>query len=191
MTERSPLRILTLSPLPPYPTHCGWSTSIYNMLLGLHKLGHEIYLLAKSDDPDHEIEHIRGLCHTEYFHTPRPSRVWQVATNLGREEPFSITRYFDAKLLKTAEELISAKNIDVVLVEDLAMAPYGPLLEKSHGLPYFIRTHNIDTQIYQRYAEQERNPFLRLAAQWQLAKMTRYEADALRRSPDYSVLGHP
>jgi hypothetical protein len=82
--DRAPLRILIVSPLPPYPTHCGWSTSIYDVLVGLRGLGHEIHLLACFDIADADIESMRAVCSTEYFYRPKPPRWWQVVKNLGR-----------------------------------------------------------------------------------------------------------
>ncbi len=186
--DRPKLKILILSPIAPYPPHDGWAVSIYNVVKGLGELGHEITFLGITDFDEPDLEHMRSIGHTEYFYRQKPPRWWQVVTNLGRPEPFSITRYIDDRMVARAVELIRERAIDVVLLEDLAMAPYAALVADRCGIPYFIRTHNIDTQLYQRHLEQQRNPIMRAVTSWQTAKMARYEADALRRAPGYSVL---
>jgi len=185
---RRAFEILILSPTAPYPTHSGWTTSIYNVMRTLCQLGHRIHVLAVVDDPGADIETMRALCPTEFFYRRPPSRWRQVLSNLGDELPFSIRRHFDPRLLERALALLAEKHFDVVLLEDLAMAPYGPILKQRFPVPCYVRTHNIDTQVFGRFVEQTRNPLLRPLARWQLEKMKRCEHDYLKAADGYCVL---
>lgn len=182
------LRILILTPVPPWPTHDGWTSCFYHVLVTLKDLGHEVHLLATHSDPDPDLATLRAICPTQYFETPKPPRWRQVIANIGNPIPFSVARYRNAALVDTAERWIRDKQIDVVLIEDLAMAPYGPALRDRCGVPYYIHTHNVDTQLFARFAAQQRNPPMRLAAEWQTQKMRRYEGRALTEADGFSVL---
>jgi glycosyltransferase involved in cell wall biosynthesis len=108
--------------------------------------------------------------------------------NVGNDLPFSISRHFDRRVMGRAVELLETGEFDVVLLEDLAMAPYGPELRERCGVPTYVRTHNIDTQVFERFVEQTKNPLLRPFVRWQLAKMKRCEHDYLAASDGYCVL---
>lgn len=68
------------------------------------------------------------------------------------------------------------------------MGTYGPLLRDQCGVPFFIRGHNVDTQVMDRFIARQRNPISRAAASWQRSKFARYEGDILARADGCSMI---
>ena len=83
------LRILVLSPIELYPPNKGWSMVAFNDVVHLKALGHEIYVLAITHNPQADILSMKQICSTEYFYMHKPSRFKQVLCNLGNSLPFS------------------------------------------------------------------------------------------------------
>ena len=182
------LKILVLSPIEPYPPNGGWALVVYNDLVNLRDLGHELYLLANTSNPKAQSKDMECICPTRYFYKLKRPRWWQLVNNVGNPLPFNIARYMNRKLMDAAQEMILRKGIDLVLIEDVAMGTYGSALRESHRVPFFIRGHNIDTQIFRRYLERETNPIVRWLGHWQMRKLVRYEGSVLRSSNGFSMI---
>ena len=71
-----------------------------------------------------------------------------------------------------------AQSPDVVVVDFVHAAV---LMPRRVAVPSVLFTHNVEAEIFARHLEVARNPALRLIWRDQLAKMRRFEADALRR----------
>jgi glycosyltransferase involved in cell wall biosynthesis len=183
-----PLRLLILSPIVPYPTHDGWATSIFNVLATLRSNGHDVRLIAVSHSNNAGLAEMQKICPTRAFPHRKHSRAVQVVANFGDPIPYSVSRYFHREVLAEAVETIRRDEIDVVLIEDIAMAPYGPLLREATGVLYYIRTHNILTQLLRRYEESQTYAPMRLVGAWQRRKVERYEGVALAEADGFSVL---
>jgi len=182
------MRILILSPVEPLPVRGGWQLSIFSVLEQLKNRGHDVFLLACTDVADADLELMRQICPAHYHYKPKPARWRQLLANIGSDMPFSVARHWNVALLEMAKQWTREHDIEVVLLEDLAMAPYGPPLHAACGVPFFIRTHNVMSQLFRRYVEQESNPFKRAAGLWQLRKVERFEAKALAETAGISAL---
>ncbi len=182
------LRILMLSPCEPCPPCGGWSIVVYNDLLNLCQLGHELHLLAITYDIHADIEQARKICPADYFYKCKLPRWLQVIANTGKRLPYTITRHFDRKLLARARELLRNSKFDVVLVEDEVMAAYGPVLREEFGVPFFVRGHNVGTQVLQRFVKEQKNPIVKMLAMRQMSKYARYEKAVLDESDGFSMI---
>ena len=182
------LRILMLSPCEPCPPHNGWSIVVYYDLLNLCQLGHEVHLLAITYNAHADIKQVRKICPADYFYKPKLPRWLQVIANVGKQLPFTITRHIDGKLLARARELLRSKKFDVVLVEDEVMAVYGPMLREEFGVPFFVRGHNVGTQVLRRFIKNQKNPLVKMLAMRQMSKYAHYEKAVLKASDGFSMI---
>src|SRR5881397_17677 len=177
---RDPLRILVLSPIDPVPPRSGWSVVIYNDVMQLHSLGHAVHLLAIASASRTAPSALDGACSRWQLVRVKRPRWLRIMRNIGCSLPFIVSTYRDARLSRAAEEIVRERQIDVVLAEDVAMAQYGPGLRKGLGVPFFVRGHNVDTQILERFAAKAANPIVGALARWQTRKCARYESTILQ-----------
>lgn len=188
MATEGPLRILVLSPIEPYPPNGGWALVVYNDLLNLQNRGHELHLLANTSNATADPGPMERVCHTQYFYKYKPPRWRQVIANAGDRLPFSVARYVNREITEAARRIIALHGIDVVLCEDVAMGTYGPALNDEFQTPFFIRGHNVDTQILQRFLAEQRNPVLRVLGRWQERKLRSYEGSILGQADGFSMI---
>ena len=169
------LRILILSPIPPYPPHGGWQTVIYNDAKFLARRGHEIKLLSIAYDPQADSADMADIGEAEYFVIKKRPQWRQVLSNLGRPLPYTVERHIDDRLLARAVELVRSGYPDVVLIEDVVMGWYAARLKREASVPIFLRSHNVNTKIVERFYKMQRNPVLRFLGRRQWSKFDRYE----------------
>lgn len=182
------MRILVLSALEPYPVRSGYQIVVYYDLMHLQKLGNEVYLMAITHSKDTQTQAKEKICRSQYFYKHKPPRWRQVLANTGNRLPFSISRYIEGRLMEGAKSLLRQERVDVVLIEDVAMGSYGPVLRDACGVPFFIRAHNVLTSTVRRFVSRQRNPIRRWAGRWQLGKLVRYEESILRTADGFSMI---
>jgi glycosyltransferase involved in cell wall biosynthesis len=161
---------------------------VYNDIRHLVEAGHDVFLLSVSNGHAPDPAPMKAICRTEYCYVAKPQRWRQVLRNVGDPLPYSVARYVHERLADRAIAVARQNWIDVVLIEDVAMASYGPVLRAACGLPFLIRCHNIDTAMFGRFVAEERRTALRLLGRWQLRKMRAYEASMFRTADAVSVM---
>lgn len=179
VTGNAPLRILVLSPVEPFPPSGGYSTVIYNDVKFLAARGHQLTVLALTQDASADPRDMADIAEVEYYYAAKPSRVRQVVANLGRSIPYTVARHHDERLFARAAELVRSRWVDVVLVEDTPMGVYSQLLKNVGPVATYMRGHNIFATIIRRYYESQRNPILRYLGWRQWLKYVRYESNVM------------
>ena len=169
------LRILMLTPIEPFPPHGGWQTVIYNDAKFLARRGHEIKILSIAYDAHAKPSDVADIGEAEYFAIARRPRWRQVLANMGKPLPYSVDRHVNHRLLSRAVELVRSWCPDVVLIEDVVMGWYAARLKREASVPIYLRSHNINTKIVERFCKTQRNPLLRFLGRRQWSKFDRYE----------------
>lgn len=178
-----PLRVLMLTPMEPSPPIGGARTVYYGDLELLASRGHEVRVLALTQREDLEAGTIDGLAEAEYFHQPDGSRVLQLLTNQGRALPYSITRRRNQALQARAQALVAAHEVDVLLVQELAMAEYAPRIAAATPVATYLRGHTVTSNMAERFYRDAQDPLRRLLAWRQYRKFVAFET-AMARSFD-------
>lgn len=172
----SPLRILMLTPMEPYPP-VGGARSVYHTDLEmLRQLGHQTHVLSLTTDPDADPARLAPLATAEYFYSPKPNRALQVLRNLGRRIPYTIQRMRHSALVDRAVELVRGGDVDVVMLQEIAVAELGRMVRARASVPVYYRGHALITSVTRRFYQAARNPALRLFAWRQYEKNRRFEA---------------
>jgi glycosyltransferase involved in cell wall biosynthesis len=71
--------------------------------------------------------------------------------------------------------LLKGQNFDVVQLEGLYLCPYIPLIRQNSDALIAFRAHNIEHEIWERIADEERNPFKRLYFRILSKRIRRFE----------------
>jgi sugar transferase (PEP-CTERM/EpsH1 system associated) len=181
--SHSPIDILVLSHLVPWPTTSGVLLRCYNLLREVAR-HHRVHLLALNQEvllaPD-EVEasrrHLAAFC-TEVQVFPLAGQSSRVAygglllRNLASSLPYSVPRFYSPDLEHAMIELLARKPIRVLQFETIAMAQYGAL---APDLPAILVHQNVESDLIRRRAASERNPLARLYLATQADKLARYE----------------
>lgn len=192
-----PLHILLICPKFPYPKVDGGAIAMYNMMRGFHEAGIKVSVLGMST-PKHPV-FIRGF----------PSKIKEMA-NLHVIDVDTKPRYLDAlasfafsssksyhvqrftsKAFKDELKfLLDEYSFDVIQLETLYMLPYIDTIKEhcsdkdhqNHNVLLSYRAHNIEHEIWQRRAENEKRPWMHYVYAETARRIRRFEYDQLTYS---------
>ncbi len=177
------LRVLALTEEIPYPADSGWKLRTWNLLLRLATL-HEITLVAPAQP--REVPAIRALESQGFRVEPvwlRPGRksgpafYLSLVRSLFDPLPYIVSRHRCSELRKQIGLLLESSTFDIVHCDWTPLCISVP--EWAQGRTA-VTAHNIETRIWQRYQEVERNPVRRWYIHQQVRKMESFERHALR-----------
>lgn len=170
----SPWTLLQLTPKPPYPPLDGGALANACFLEMWQALGWHAYALTMST-PKHPFDPTYcapvPLIPVKVNTTPT---VWGALTNLLTSEPYHVARFRNPAYAKKLQELIETLQPDVIQVESPYLTPYVEKL----SIPKVYRLHNIESQIWQRHAAEQRF-FLKPYFTLQARRIQRYECKIL------------
>jgi glycosyltransferase involved in cell wall biosynthesis len=178
-------RVLFLSQLVPYPPDAGAKVRSYYVLRYLAQR-FEVTLLAfsRSDDRPEAIEHLRQYCKqviTVPIQRTKIRDLRMLAGSLLSGESFIIRRDTVPEMNAQIERLIASNSFDYVHADQLWMAQYGlHARQVAQGKKpcLVLDEHNACFQIYQRLAENEKDPFKRWLWAREWPALQRFEVRA-------------
>ena len=175
------MNILLVSHRVPYPLKDGGAIALYNTIKGLYKEGHHITLFALAADK-HELnlseaeKSIEEFC-TPFFH-PINTEVTVIGAlkNLFNRESYNVSRFYDKEFESTLIAEAQKETYDVIQFETTFTAPYAPALrEVSPHLPFILRQHNVESEIWNRRSTTEKNPLKRWYLKFLTSRLMQYE----------------
>ncbi len=172
------MNILQLCPRFPYPPTDGGRISIYNTTKGLALRGHTIDMITfvEPDTDEHALRALGEYCNVRAIHDNTKTNKKNFLRSVLRNEPVYITRHRSVKFYAALTEHLQNRRYNIVYGDHSAMLPYVIEGKRMRGLPGAIRMHNIESMIWKRYAEEERNPVKRRIAGRQASMLEQYEA---------------
>src|SRR6185436_7970120 len=96
--------------------------------------------------------------------------------------PYAVAKYRSDAYRAELERLLAAERYAAIVCDFLPPVVNMPAFAKATaGRPWILFTHNVESEIWRRHAEQATNPMSRfmLTQQWQ--RMLRFEGAALSR----------
>ncbi len=156
------MKILQLTNKVPCPPKDGGAIATLNLSLGLAAIGHQVRMLAMNT-PKHYYDvgqipaHIADKVRIEAVYIDTTIRPAAMFFNLLFSSlPYNATRFFSDSYAKKLEEVLSEEGFDIIQLEGLYLAHYIPLIRKHSRAKIALRAHNIEHEIWQRAAKQEK-----------------------------------
>ncbi len=175
------MRILFLSPKPPYPPVDGSSLATWQMAEGLARRGHEVQVFHLNT-PKHVFPEGTVVPHGILFTSARADTSFSPAGLIGAlrpgRPPYLVSRFSPPAALHRLEELLEEHSFDIIQFEGLMMVPYLPVVRRHQpqALPVF-RPHNAEHRIWRTLADHTPSPLRRLVYRLQAAQLLRYERE--------------
>jgi glycosyltransferase involved in cell wall biosynthesis len=119
-----------------------------------------------------------------------PHKVEAIKT-LFTGKSYQISRFYHKNMANKLIETLRQEEFDIVHIESLYMSPYIPLIRKHSNAKILMRLHNIEHQIWERLADNERNPFLKLAYRINTKQLKRVEHRLLHEVDGYMSISEP
>jgi len=175
------MRVLVFDEWLPWPLECGKKIRTFNLLANL-AARHEILYLSYVNLPE-EREKIRVLeekgihvIPVDDQRTPKWTLFFylKVLRNFFSKEPFSSDYHINPNFIQKMLEVVQKEKPDLLHCEWTNLAP---LLGYVTNIPRVIASHNVESDIWKRLAENSRNPFTRVLANQQSKKIMRLERE--------------
>lgn len=165
------MNILFVSAVLPYPLHSGGQVRIYNLLKRLSQK-HEITLYAFIRDKKEEI-YVKELSFCKKVVTVMRGRAWQpryFIQSLFTSFPFLYETYNNRQMRKYLRTEL-ANRYDLIHLEPGYVWASLPRT----NTPVIVSEHNIEHEVYQKFADHFRLPLFRPLMHWDVAKMDSWE----------------
>ncbi len=161
------MKILQLTNKIPYPPKDGGAIATLNISRGLANLGHQIDLLGMNTSK-HYIDFNQlpeDLTKQVTFHEVKVNTgisIGDALTNLiFSSMPYNAVRFFNDNFTTTLIELLKKEQFDVIQLEGLYLTYYIDAIRRHSNALISFRAHNIEHEIWERTAKQEKTLFKR------------------------------
>ncbi len=152
------MRLLFLTPQPPFPPHKGTAIRNYNLMAGLAQR-HEIDLLTFADEATPgQSEALSAVCHrVEAIPAPARSITRRALTTLLSPLPDMALRLWSPQFAERLKAWLAERDYDVIQIEGIEMARYGLLARNRAGRARLVLDdHNAEWLLQQRTYQAER-----------------------------------
>ncbi len=168
----------------PYPPNAGNRVRTLNLTVRVARRHAVTFLYHKSGNPAEDREGVAYLADhrvravgvdREIPKKSGPAFYARLAANLASPLPYSVVTHNGPALSRAVRDLAARDR------PDLWQAEWTPYIEAMKGLggdPRLVMAHNVETLIWQRYAEAEANPLKRWYMSQQCRKFERFERRA-------------
>ncbi len=177
MPGRVRLKILVIDEEFPYPLNTGKRIRTFSLTKSLTRYNDVSYLAygSPAQDSFKFIESNGITCHA----VPPPDRgqygpafYWRLFANLFSDLPYIVTSHHTGRYADKLRELQAAHGYDLVICE---WTPYAMFLKTLDGVKSIVVAHNIESNIWRRYEQNESNPFKRKYISIQRKKVENFE----------------
>ena len=177
------MNVLVLIGQLPYPLDTGAKIRSYHLLTPLARK-HAVTLVSFSYGPEdaRKAESLKPFF-KEIVTIPHngsalsSGRVFFALRNLLSSLPYSIDKYTSSSLIASIHHLLKEQHCDLIHCDSLQMSSN---VTPINGIPRILTEHNVESFIWQRAAETERNPLRRSYLALQARRLAHYEAAACR-----------
>lgn len=180
MSEGRP-SLAFVSPVFLFPNDAGGKIRTTNILRGLKGGAFDVTLIGPADAEQRarwKVE-LEGVCERFVAWDPPRARPRALrALDLFDPLPVNVVADRHEAALATVRHELNAHRFDLVVFDFVHAAV---LMPPALDMPSLCFTHNVETEIFARHAQQTRQPLMRRVWASQAAKMERYERDVLRR----------
>ena len=158
-------RILILTNRIPYPLNDGGNLAVQSMIEGYQKAGWEVFLLSmlttRHPVPAEKLgELFKGLAGfatvpVDNDVKPLPT----IANYLFSRKPNHVHRFYHRSFEKKLKDVLLSFKPEVVQMESVFLATYLDTIKQHSKAVNVLRMHNVEHQIWERLADEIKNPF--------------------------------
>ncbi len=179
------MKILVLSPKPPWPSHDGGAVATMRCVEGLAEAGAEVSLLAMrtwkhGQHPEFEQFEPAFLKHysTVYVNTRiRPLKM--LGNLLFSDDPYDLARFRSNRYSEALRSLNPA-DYDIIQCEGLPFAPYLDEIKRLTSSPVVLRAHNLEHRIREMMVENSGSMMYRAYLRNLARRLLKTEREAAR-----------
>ena len=179
------MKILILTPKPPFPARDGSSLATAQVIEGLAAKGHQVTVFflntSKHASSPRELPEKEGISFFSAFCNTTVKPGPALTSLMAGQQPYTVSRFITAETEKKLRDILRGNSFDIIQIETLMMTPYLDVIRESSDARIIFRPHNTEYLIWSHLAENEKN-FLKKGYFNMLARQIReYERTVSRQ----------
>lgn len=176
------MRVLFLTGDIPFPANTGARLRTSNLLIELSKhVSITVAVIYKSDDFESRASTLERLgIKIIYASQVKPKQTglyFGAVKNLFEKTPFIVAKHRNPQYESLVMECAGSSEFDLVHCDSISLVP---AIMKVSSLPRMLTEHNMEALIWQRYAENQKNPFKSWYVKLQQRRVYSFERLACR-----------
>lgn len=160
------MKILQICNKVPYPVKDGGALAIHNLAKGFAEAGNEVFIMAMhtqkhASDKLLILNYFKSLnIKIELIEVDSEITALKALLNLLFSRlPYNATRFITKKFNKSLKNLLAENSFDIIQLEGAYLTPYLKTIKKLSQAKISYRAHNIEHEIWRRYAREQVNLF--------------------------------
>jgi glycosyltransferase involved in cell wall biosynthesis len=172
------VRILLLTPRPPWPPIDGGRIAMGRLAEGLLRAGASVEIVSLNPRK-HRVEMVQA---------PLPMQTIDIDTSrmvrpsLSRGTPFIVARFLSGAFREAIRAAMRRFKPDIVQIESPFLLPYAATVREESGARVVLRSLNVEFRIWEGLVRNERNALRRFALRRVAASLRAYEVRQLNTS---------
>jgi len=180
------MKILVICNKSPWPKSEGGPIAMYAMINGLLQAGHTVKVLAVSTnkfpvDQTTIPAEFKEKTQIEFVNIDLSLSVMGALLSLILFRSYHVARFHTRAFAKKLTGILQHETFDLIQLEMLYSATYLNVIRKYSKAPVVLRAHNIEHQIWQRVANNCKNPFKKLYHIYLYRTLRHFELNVLKK----------
>ena len=176
------LTILQITNRIPFPLNDGGNMATYNVTKYLNRFGHQVILASLNTKKHHQDPAVLSDIAKVYATDIDTSiHLFGLIKGLFGKVPYNVKRFISPEFSALLEKIILEQKPDVIHLEGIYLAIYAETIKKITSAPLLLRSHNIEHEIWERTAQNERNPIKRSYLKNLSTRIKKFEQEKMHR----------
>ena len=180
------MNILLIAKKNPYPPNDGEAIAILQMVKGLVENGNTVSVLfmntPKHNYPLNEIPQDLQLKIKFYeVWVDNKITISGALINLFKKHPYHVERFYSNAFNDQLIKILTTEKFDIVQCEGLFLTSYVDTIKKYSSAKIIYRSHNIESNIWKRFAASETNTLKKVYLNLQSKRLNKYELNIIEK----------
>lgn len=152
------LVILQITNRLPYPLNDGGNIATYHVTKYLNRFGHKV-ILASLNTKKHQQDpaQLSGIASIRTVDIDTTLTATGLLKGLFQKMPYNVERFASNEFSALLAKILREEKPDIIHLEGIYMAIYLDVLRENSMVPVVLRSHNIEYEIWERTAQNEKN----------------------------------
>ncbi len=179
------MKILQICKKALHPAKDGEAIAIRTITKGLHQAGHEVTVLVIAThkhpfDKENLPESLQKAAHFDSTFLDTRLSPLKAFANLFSQNSYNIQRFYSKAFEKQICHYLQQTDFDIIHLEGVYLATYIPTVRQHSNAPIVMRAHNLEFEIWERLAEEQRNPLKKWYLSLLAKRMKKFELESLQ-----------
>ena len=176
------LTILQITNRVPYPLNDGGNIATYNVTKYLNKLGHNV-ILASLNTKKHfqDSSVLSNIAKVYSINIDTTLSPFGMFIGLFRSLPYNVSRFISEDFKFLLIKILTEQKPDIIHIEGIYLVVYADIIKKHSSTPIILRSHNIEHEIWERTAQNEKNSLKKWYLKNLSGKIKKFELEKMHQ----------